>query len=798
MTDFSPPSNASPSPSRVARQRPARTASGRSLLEFHPLLPGEERLMQACQQGEVAELGDQLPDTCREPDDALRVRAPFLRFLLLGGDDRAPVHEHGVQLVGAIVEGLLDLAGCRIPHSMCLKRCRFTGLLLAQDAAVQGLIMLEGSCLPEGINADRLQCDGGLYLRNGFRATGVVRLLGALIGGALACDGGQFEVEEGDALSADGVVVNGGVFFNSGFKATGAVRLLAAVIGGNLECGGGQFEVKEGAALSADGAVVKGDVFFDIGFKSTGEVRLLGVQIGGDLACCGGQIEVKDGSALLADGAVVKGGVFFSDGFKATGAVRAPGAQIGGDLTCSGGQFEVEEGAALSADRAVVKGCVFFDYGFRATGAVRLPVAQIGGDLVCSGGLFEVEKGHAFLADGAVVKGNVVFNNGFKAAGAVRLLGVQIGGALVCSGGQFEAREGDALSADGVVVKGNVFFNDGFKATGEVRLLGAQIGGDLTCCGGQFEARKGAALLADGARVEGGGFFRGFKQPMRVNASHMQVAVLVDTIDSWAEGSVLDGLRYGAFGGGAPTLATARLEWLRKQPAAHLGKTENGEGFRPQPWRSLQAVLREMGHAEEARQIGIAFEQQLRKAGRIGGTAPGRYLARAAHALFGILAGYGYRPMWLMAWMVAVWLICGMGFWFLALPPHNAIGPSDPLVFQNERYAACVPGSAAAASRAPNAGAGSWYLCQPLPAEYSTFSPLVYSLDIMLPLVNLGQENAWGPLVPTPQQNVWSELRALSSGHVVRLLVWFETLFGWVGGLLLVSIVSGFARRTEE
>ena len=761
--------------------------------------------MKACQQGEVAELGDQLPDATPEPDDALRVRAPFLRFLLLGGDGQAPVHEHGVQLVGAIVEGKLDLAGCRIPHNVYLKRCRFSGLLLAQDAAVQGLIMLEGSCLPKGINADRLQCDGGLFLRNGFRATGVVRLLGALIGGVLACDGGQFEVEEGDALSADGVVVNGSVFFNSGFKATGAVRLLAALISGNLECGGGQFEVKEGAALSADGAVVKGDVFFDIGFKSTGEVRLLGVQIGGDLACCGGQFEVKEGSALLADGAVVKGGVFFGDGFKATGAVRAPGAQIGGDLTCSGGQFEVEEGVALSVDRAVVKGCVFFDDGFRATGAVQLPVAQIGGDLVCSGGLFEVEKGNAFSADGAVVKGCVVFNNGFKAAGAVRLQGVQIGGALVCSGGQFDAWEGDALSADGVVVKGNVFFNDGFKATGVVRLLGAQIGGDLTCCGGQFEAKKGAALLAERARVEGGWFFRGFKQPVRVNASHMQVAVLVDTIDSWADGSVLDGLRYGAFGGGAPTRATVRLEWLCKQPAAHLGKTENGEGFRTQPWRNLQAVLREMGHAEEARQIGIAFEQQLRKAGRIGGTVPGawkplalskRYLAHAAHALFGILAGYGYRPMRLMAWMSAVWLICGMGFWFLALPPCNAIGPSDPLVFQNERYAACVPGSPATGS-APDAGAGNWYLCEHLPAEYSTFSPLVYSLDIMLPLVNLGQENAWGPLVPAPQQNVWSELRALSSGHVVRLLVWFETLFGWIGGLLLVSIVSGFARRTE-
>ena len=31
-------------------------------------------------------------------------------------------------------------------------------------------------------------------------------------------------------------------------------------------------------------------------------------------------------------------------------------------------------------------------------------------------------------------------------------------------------------------------------------------------------------------------------------------------------------------------------------------------------------------------------------------------------------------------------------------------------------------------------------LCKSLPAEYTTFSPLAYSLDILLPLVDLGQK----------------------------------------------------------
>ncbi|RJP67990.1 MAG: membrane-associated oxidoreductase [Comamonadaceae bacterium] len=639
------------------------------------------------------------------------MRAPFLRFLLLGGDEQAPVHEQGVQLAGAFVEGQLDLGGCRIPHNMDLKHCRFTDLLFAQDARVQGLITLQGSYLTQGINADRLQCDGGLSLRNGFKATGEVRLLGAQIGGNLSCGGGQFEVKGGDALSFDRAVVKGDVFFNNSFKASGQVRLLGAQISGNMECSSGRFESREGDALSFDRAVVKGDVFFDAGFKAFGKVRLIG-------------------------------------------------AHISGNMECSGAQFEVKEGEAISAD-------------------------------------------------GAMVEGDVFFNGGFRAIGEVRLLGALISGNLDCRGGKFEVQEGDALSFDRAVVKGGVFFINDFKATGKVRLLGAQIGGNLACRGGQFDVKEGDALSVDGATVEGVWHFRGLERPVRVNASHLQVAVLIDAIESWAEGSVLDGLRYGTLGGDAPTRATARLHWLRKQGAGHLGMADGGEDFRPQPWRQLQRVLRDMGHVEEARQVGIAFEQQLRKAGRIGGTAPGtwklpakgkRAVAHVGHGLFGLLAGYGYRPMRLMGWMVLVWLICAVFYWRLALPPNNAIGPSDPLVFQNERYAHCVPGSpaaaAAAASGAPHAG--NWYLCGPLPAEYSTFSPWVYSLDIILPLVDLGQEKAWGPLVPTPQQDAWNEWLARSHGHKVRWLIWFETLFGWIGSLLLVGIVSGIARRTEE
>ncbi|MBN8506748.1 MAG: hypothetical protein J0L58_19955 [Burkholderiales bacterium] len=626
---------------------PALKAHGRSLSDFLPLVSkAEERLLAACREGERARLGATVPTA---PTDDTRVRAGFLRFLLLGGDERAPVHEHGVRLYGAWVSGTLDLGGCFVPSSVALVQSHFEGLLVVRDARVTGLLALEGSWLSQGLMADGLQVSSDLVLRNGVKAKGEVRLLGAQIGGDLECSGGQFDVKEGDALSADRAVVKGSVFLDDGFLATGKVRLLGVQIGGNLACRGGQFEAKEGDALSADGAVVKGSVFLYFGFRATGQVRLLGAQIGSNLECRGGQFEGKGGDALVADGAVVKGDVFLREGFKATGRVRLLGAQIGGNLECRGGQFEGTEGDALSAERVVVKGALFL---------------------------------------------------------------------------------------------------------------------------------------------------QGVKPAACFNFSHAEVGVLVDDVAAWAPGSVLDGLRYGAIGGEAPTNGAERLEWLSRQKAAHMGE----EDFRPQPWRQLQKVLREMGHTEDAKQVGMAFEDKRREIGRVGQSPPStwwpvaafkRGVARAVHYGFGKLAGYGFRPMRLMGWMAAVWFLWGASYWFLALPPRNALAPSNPLVFQHPAYAECLPDG--------EPTPGNWFLCAPLRGEYATLSPFVYSLDILLPLVDLGQEKHWGAYVVTPKAGAGEELLIhWTWGHIARQLIWFETLFGWVCSLLLVAIVSGFARRSDE
>lgn len=223
-----------------------------------------------------------------------------------------------------------------------------------------------------------------------------------------------------------------------------------------------------------------------------------------------------------------------------------------------------------------------------------------------------------------------------------------------------------------------------------------------------------------------------------------------------------------------------------------------------------------MGHAEDARQVAIAFEDRLRHADLIGLSPPHwgygrkwlyRALARGFHYGFRILTGYGYRPIRLLIWLFGVWLGCALFYWFTALPPRNVFAPSNPLVFQNEEYAACVPGSDASkaekakpadAKPSPVKGAGNWYLCEKLRAEYTGFSPLAYSLDVLMPLVDLQQQKDWAPMIPTPKPSPWNEWRGSGWKHITRMVLWAETLFGWLASLLLVAIVSGLTKRRED
>jgi hypothetical protein len=76
-----------------------------------------------------------------------------------------------------------------------------------------------------------------------------------------------------------------------------------------------------------------------------------------------------------------------------------------------------------------------------------------------------------------------------------------------------------------------------------------------------------------------------------------------------------------------------------------------------------------------------------------------------------------------------------------------------------------------------------------MPAEYATLQPLLCSLDLILPLVDLQPERDWVPIVEAaPGQN-------MPYGVFLCWLMWFEILFGWVASLVLVAVLGRLVEK---
>lgn len=302
----------------------------KELADFEPLRPAEKRLVAWLQAGNRKDfvLSESVP---HGPSDAVTLRATLIRYLALGGCDTCRLPNTGLRVWGAYIEGDeensggtkgLDLEGATLPYDLVLFNCQIPDTIILRSAKIKNLF-LDGSDVKAEIRADRLQVDGGVFLREATIA-GKVRLLGARLVGNLDCDGAKVKAKD-MALICDGMQVEGSVFLR-GATIAGKVRLLGARLGGDLSCIGANLQAK-GYALHCDMMHAEGNVSLD---RATiaGEVRLLGARLGGDLSCAGATLQAK-GKALICGRAEITGAFFWRDVAKASGCVDLTSASFG-------------------------------------------------------------------------------------------------------------------------------------------------------------------------------------------------------------------------------------------------------------------------------------------------------------------------------------------------------------------------------------------------------------------------------------------------------------------------------------
>lgn len=726
------------------------------------LTDAEQKVVDAAFTGTVADLWpEDIPSGQRTPDNEesrkhRTLRAEFLFCLLVG--NQWPIHPRGVQIDGGYAPDRLDLTGAEIVHRVILRNFLFDHVIVL-EAATTCDIFLTGSHA-RGVNGDRLSVKGDLRIDQGFASTAPLRLLGAEITGLLGLQGAHLSGEDGPAVVANGITVGGGVFMRSrhGFRFTahGEISLIGARIGGQLTLSGALLNNSGRLALNAESVEVGSSVFMDTGddghhCTAHGEVRFLGARVGGQLSMNGGQLTNPTGHALNADGATINGSVFMrpADGhrFTATGEVSLLGTHIGGQLSMNGAQLTNPTGTVLDAEGAII-----------------------------DGGLLMIPGG----------------NHRFTATGEVRLLRAHISSVLSMNGARLDAAaspDGDALCADGATIDGDVFMNtvDGhrFTASGQIRLPGAHIRGQLDMIEAELTNPTGSALNVDGATIDGPLFFKPKVVEGTVSLSETSTGPLVDDSGTWSRPLRLrlDGFTYRSLAPGTEREATHRVNTMvarsapfSTQPYTHLAHTYRQTGDRA----AARYVTWRMHWAEHHETMGKAtwLTRCIRHLPGIKPRptathdldpdlpyTPAPRRTRLARRVLGHGVGFGYRFLRPLV-AAAVLLAIGCGVFHTAIRTDALVPTGGPITITTAQATTTVQSSNCTDA-------------------YPCAQAFLYSLDALLPVLDLGQDQHWAPNVDATSN--W--------GEVARWWSLFVTIAGWA---IIGVVLGGAAERLRD
>jgi hypothetical protein len=434
--------------------------------------------------------------------------------------------------------------------------------------------------------------------------------------------------------------------------------------------------------IIADQLSTDGNLELNSGFTAAAEVRLSGARIGGYLDLTTATIVSSTGRSLDADGLTVELSISCR-GLTARGEVQLSGAHIGGRVDLDDAILDGAGGPALGADGLTVGLSMFCRNGFTAHGEVRLRTAHIGGQLNFIGATLINPGSRALSGLGLTVGQDMFCQAPFSVEGEVRLTGARIGGDLEFGGARLANAAGYALSARGITVARDLDFLDGFTAEGEIRLLDARIGGRLDFDRAVLANHGGQAVDLEGVTAAVL-FLRPRAIPDGVvNLSNARVGSFYDTRESWPTAMRLRGFTYDKLENHAISVPD-RLGWLESSEG----------GYIPGLYDQLAGAYRRAGRIEAARRVGVAKERGRRS--ELG------WSGKTWNSLLYITVGYGYRN-WLAGAWLGVLLVAGSVIFASAYPAHM------------HRATPVAP----------------------------SFQPVIYTLDVLLPIVNLGQQEAW-------------------------------------------------------
>ncbi|WP_330334936.1 membrane-associated oxidoreductase [Streptomyces sp. NBC_00536] len=265
--------------------------------------------------------------------------------------------------------------------------------------------------------------------------------------------------------------------------------------------------------------------------------------------------------------------------------------------------------------------------------------------------------------------------------GQTKINGTTVGGQINLDDARLLAPGGTALHAETLTV-GTDLRAMRMETHGRVNLTGSRIPGQLNLAYARLVNPGGVALRASSC-VAGEVWLRSCPTIQgAVNLRRSQFDMLHVTPATLPEQIRFDGLTYRTLVPHLP--AEERLPALEREAAGYL----------PYAYEQLAAAYRSAGDEGAARSVQLAKLRRHRR------TLPRH--ARVWGLLQDVTVGYGFRPLRAAGWLMA--LLCTGAVAYGLRPPA-------PLK----------------------------------PGEAPEFNPVFYTLDLMLPIIGFGQEEAFGP-----------------------------------------------------
>ncbi|MGA5816534.1 oxidoreductase [Kitasatospora sp. NPDC094028] len=449
------------------------------------------------------------------------------------------------------------------------------------------------------------------------------------------------------------------------------------------------------------------------------------------------------------------------NGVLVTGALNLAGGRISHYLELYGCRFDhkvlVSEAEAstlrlvecllprLEASRLTTSGDLHLARS-RVPEGIRLTDAKIGTDLLLNLAKVGGDRyGRAISADGIAIHQDFEAER-IEVDGELSIRTARIGGRLSLRGAQLRAAPQNRTCLNAVrVTVGHTLYLTGsadigwigsrsyygsgygqipppdgpitpFRAYGRVRLSDSRFEG-ACLISGEFHLTDGDELSLRRIHTPELRFTCRSRPTGPVSLSRARIGNLVDTPGAWPRGKHLDltGFVYDCLRPVGAFTIQQRIAWLEGSSVE----------FQPESYEQMAAALRRDGADDDAREVQYAKQRRRRATMPM----PGRFWGLVQD----VTVGYGFRPGRAGLWLLIAWALGST--WF-------ATHPLDPLK----------------------------------PDEHPHWNPVLYTLNQLLPIVDLNQ-GAWNP----GGAEQW-----ISAGLVV------------VGWLLASTVVAGATRMLQR